>query len=303
MMERNTGLQEVVISSFQEMPRFNLEDWIYNEIEAILFLSEYIGGETAIHIPGDYNGRQVVIPSLSIFPINMTDLFIEEVNGKKLKTIKNFFFRVFEGNKNIITLDLRGLDTSQVTNMSRMFSNSQVKEVDVSKWDTSQVTNMKGMFSNSQVKEVDVSKWDTSRVEDMSEMFKDSQVKELALSKWDTSRVEDMSEMFKDSQVKELTISKWDTSKVISMRRMFKGCQVKELDVRDWNTSQLRDMREIFSDSQVKETDISNWDISHLEDFDLLNSFDDEFGMDLFDFEEMDKSLDKLLDEFDESEF
>ncbi len=171
MMGRNTGLQEVVISSFQEMPRFNLEDWIYKQTETTIFLSEYIGAETAIHIPGDYNGSQVVIPSLSIFPDAMTDLFIEEVNGKKLKTVRNFFFRAFEENENIITLDLRGLDTSQVTNMSRMFSNSQVKELDVSKWDMSQVTNMTGMFLNSQVKELDVSKWDTSQVTNMSRMF------------------------------------------------------------------------------------------------------------------------------------
>lgn len=238
-MGRNTGLQEVVISSFQEIPRFNLEDWIYTNIENVIFLRGYRGGEKAIHIPGDFNGRQVVIPDLSIFPDDMTDLFIEEVNGRKLKVITDSFCGAFEGNKNIITLDLRGLDTSQVTDMWRMFCSSQIKELDVSGWNTSRVTNMGGMFRASQVKELDVSNWDTSRVTKMSGMFSNSQVKELEVSKWEMSQVTDMSGMFSDSRVKELDVSNWDTFLVTDTTDMFKNSQVGDLKLNDWDFDDL----------------------------------------------------------------
>ena len=65
------------------------------------------------------------------------------------------------------------LDTSNITNMSSMFSGCKnLKELDTSNFDTSKVTNMSSMFANcSSLTNLDLSNFDTSKVTSMSSMF------------------------------------------------------------------------------------------------------------------------------------
>ena len=71
------------------------------------------------------------------------------------------------------TLDLSGLDTSRVTDMSDMFSGcTSLSSLDLSGLDTSQVTDMSEMFSVCySLASLDLSGLDTSRVTDMSDML------------------------------------------------------------------------------------------------------------------------------------
>ena len=90
------------------------------------------------------------------------------------------------------TLNVSGLDTSQVTNMGAMFwSCSGLTSLDASKWNTSQVTGMGGMFTGCMgLTSLDLSNWNTSQVTDMGSMFSDcSGLTSLDLSNWDTSKV------------------------------------------------------------------------------------------------------------------
>ena len=70
--------------------------------------------------------------------------------------------------------DLSGWNTSQVTNMSDMFSNAKsLTSLDLSTWDTSQVTDMSYMFYNAfSLISLDLSNWDTLKVTDSANMFK-----------------------------------------------------------------------------------------------------------------------------------
>ena len=71
------------------------------------------------------------------------------------------------------SIDLSALDTSEVTNMNRMFDGcSSLKSLDVSKFDTSNVTDMGAMFQScSSLTNLDVSSFDTSKVTNMIFMF------------------------------------------------------------------------------------------------------------------------------------
>ena len=97
------------------------------------------------------------------------------------------------------SIDLSALDTSEVTNMSAMFSYcSSLTSLDVSKFDTSQVTDMSSMFGGcSSLTSLDVSKFNTSEVTNMNSMFSfcDS-LTSLDVSSFDTSQVTDMNSMF-----------------------------------------------------------------------------------------------------------
>ena len=106
----------------------------------------------------------------------------------------------------ILEIDFSSLDTSQVTNMSHMFSGmSNLTTLDLSNFDTSKVTNMKGMFlAMSNLITLDLSNFNTSQVTDMSFMFflrdhnklKDKLEKIYVNNDFDTANLTNISEMF-----------------------------------------------------------------------------------------------------------
>lgn len=139
-------------------------------------------------------------------------------------------------------VDLSGLDTSGVTDMSWMFANcTSLETVDLSGFDTSNVTDMEFMFLNcSSLKELDVSGFDTSNVTHMLAMFaRCSSLTSLDLSNFDTSNAIYMDGMFDEcTSLTSLDLSGWDTSKVTNMSWMFSYCtSLETLDLRSFNTS------------------------------------------------------------------
>ena len=81
---------------------------------------------------------------------------------------------------NIRSLDVSGLDTSKVTNMSHMFflcSNSNFRTLDVSGFRTSNVRDMSSMFAGyyhaqmTYFEEIDMREWDFTNVETVNRMF------------------------------------------------------------------------------------------------------------------------------------
>ncbi|MDE1549338.1 BspA family leucine-rich repeat surface protein [Jeotgalibaca caeni] len=70
--------------------------------------------------------------------------------------------------------------------MSKMFEYLKIKELDLSNLDTSNVTDMSGMFSNSNIEKVQL---DTSNAEEMSELFASSTANVLDLSSLDTQNI------------------------------------------------------------------------------------------------------------------
>ena len=134
----------------------------------------------------------------------------------------------FDRFNKITSIDLSALDTSEVTNMSEMFSGcSSLTSLDVSKFDTSKVTDMGGMFDScSSLTSLDVSKFDTSKVINMASMFSEcSSLPSLDVSKFDTSEVTNMNQMFSGcSSLTSLDVSNFDTSQVRYMSTMFCDC-------------------------------------------------------------------------------
>ncbi len=122
---------------------------------------------------GGYNGRQISLKDLKIFPSSMTHLQLEEVNGKKVQLETVDLLDSFKENRTVINLDLSGLDTSRVTNMSAMFSwCSYLKSLNVNGWNTENVQSMFEIFNYcSSLSNLDVSGFQTGNVTKMGSMF------------------------------------------------------------------------------------------------------------------------------------
>ena len=122
---------------------------------------------------GGYNGRQISLKDLKIFPSSMTHLQLEEVNGKKVQLETVDLSDSFKENRTVINLDLSGLDTSRVTNMSAMFSwCSYLKSLNANGWNTENVQSMFEIFNYcSSLSNLDVSGFQTENVTKMGSMF------------------------------------------------------------------------------------------------------------------------------------
>ena len=102
---------------------------------------------------------------------------------------------LFKDNKSF-NQDLSSWDTSNVTNMRRMFFNARSFNNDIGHWDTSKVTDMRGMFTYAHSFNQDIGDWDTSNVILMSSMFEYAELFNQDLSRWCVSKIKVKAEHF-----------------------------------------------------------------------------------------------------------
>ena len=219
---------------------------------------------------------QIVIDKGVIANQDSRGLFSHLRNLKTIQGLENLdtsqvtdMSRMFYDCLDLTSLDVSHFDTSQVTDMSLMFDwCNKLTNLDVSQWDTSQVTNMSGMFAFSHsLTSLDVSHFDTSKVTNMHEMFIGSKISMLDVSHWDTSQVTNMYAIFFGcGSLTSLDVSHWNTSQVTNMWQMFDSCpNLTSLDVSHWDTSKVTVMTQMFEDCEnLTSLDVSHWDTSQV---------------------------------------
>ena len=167
-------------------------------------------------------------------------------NDNEIKSM--IFSGSYSGNTYNFTykLDLSDWDTSNVTNMGRMFSNCYaLTYIDLSKFNTSNVTDMSRMFSNCYaLTYIDLSKFNTSNVTNMGRMFSNCYaLTYIDLSKFNTSNVTDMQEMFAGTgKINMIDMSKFDLSKLYNdnyksggFGNVFKGSYCENIKLPNMN--------------------------------------------------------------------
>ena len=110
----------------------------------------------------------------------LKELFYERARGAETIIARNIKANItsmadaFSGCVNLVTVDLTGIDTSNVTSMEKTFQQClKLKNIiGITEFDTSKVTEMRNMFYNCQELEVlDLSSFDTSKVNSISFLF------------------------------------------------------------------------------------------------------------------------------------
>ena len=187
----------------------------------------------------------------------------------------------FEECSNITSLDLSNLNTSNVSDMYRMFHNCnklkkikgldklitnkvvimsamfqecrELEYLDLSDMNTSNVVDMSHMFHRChKLKEIKgINKFITDKVRDMNSMFSSCyKLEHLDIYNFNTSNINDMSFMFsKCYNLEDINgIDKFITNKVGNMKSMFQACfKLEYLDLSNFNTSNVIDMSYMFN--------------------------------------------------------
>ncbi|WP_244138940.1 BspA family leucine-rich repeat surface protein [Leuconostoc falkenbergense] len=204
----------------------------------------------------------------------------------------------------IPNLRLTNFKTTNVTNMSYMFSSSDATSLDLSDWDVTKVefftdmfwqtqslttldltgwgvnrtasdVSMYGMFTlTSALTNLTLTNFKTTNVSNMSYMFSSSSVTSLDLSEWDVTKVQSFDEMFQTGSLTTLNLTNWGvnrTTSFVSMEGMFSYTSaLTNLTLTNFKTTNVAYMSNMFCDSGVTSLDLSNWDVTNVARFNYM---------------------------------
>ena len=174
------------------------------------------------------NGLQVGIIKYTIRSLRSRGQTIafSKTNNQKVKAIGTDWshaFSIDNAASPLSKFDGSNLDVSSITNMCEMFGNlgseSSISDLtSLKNWNTSNVTNMSYMFSSNKISDLTpLANWNTSKVTDMRNMFDSNSISDLTpLANWDTSKVTDMSFLFANNpDIIDLSpIANWNISSI-----------------------------------------------------------------------------------------
>lgn len=179
---------------------------------------------------------------------------------------------LFEGDRYLTTLDLRGWNTSKVKSMSRMFYDcANLATIEgLANLNTSEVTTMSSMFNGCPAFKdwANVEKFNTGKVTTFSSMFQSCGwlTGSLNLRGWDVSNATDIGGMFYYCRaLSSLDIRGWNTNKVTRASTMFVDCaKLSEIiGIEDFNFSLVKEFTQTFSGCKaLTSLDLSKWGVS-----------------------------------------
>ena len=165
---------------------------------------------------------------------------------------------------NLDNIDFSSIDTSHVTNMDSTFDGAySTSPVELRRLDTSNVTDMYRMFANSNIKDLNVKSLDTSKATTISGMFENIKNNNIDVSRFDLSNVESMFGVFENTNLDTLDLSNWDVSNVKYNGYLFSGAKINTLIMGDWNSKNAEDFSQMFARSEIGNLSLNYIDCSN----------------------------------------
>ena len=214
---------------------------------------------------------------------NYADMDLIDMTGINTSRVKNMSW-MFHGGKWIVKhINLTGFDTSNVEDMSYMFgsftmgANFDIDPIDFSSFDTSKVTNMENMFAGSYLPSINIRNFNTSRVTNMRHMFSDlGKMTSLDLSGLDVRNVSHIDMIFYNSQtLNSINLTGWHLDSIYDMSGMFENLRgLTELHLHDFTTRYVTNMKCMFCrTTKLTRLDLSSFDTSQVTD--MSSMFED----------------------------
>ncbi|PZW38837.1 putative secreted protein (Por secretion system target) [Mesonia algae] len=157
-------------------------------------------------------------------------------------------------------------DLSQVTDMSRMFSQCENLNQPLNHWDVSNVTNMSSLFDGVTTFNQPLNNWDVSNVINMSRMFSLADAFNQSLNSWDVSSVMNMQGLFMGADSFNQSLTNWGVSNVSNMGGMFAGTGSFNHPLNNWDVSNVTNMANMFTGADSFNQPIDTWNVSNVTD-------------------------------------
>lgn len=225
----------------------------------------------------------------------LTGLDLSHFNTSSVTNMSKMFSQT-----NLAKLDLHGFKTENVTNMSRMFNGCQgLLDFDIGHFDASKVTSFAGMFANlPQINSLDLSHFKTKKVTDMSSMFSgDTALTDLNLMGWNTNQVGNMSQMFSNTGLVKIDLSHFKTKRLTNVFGMFKGAaNLKTVDLPKWNTRKVRHLNEMFMNCpKLVNVNFHGWRLLNSISFGAIRMFAGDYQLASVDLSGFNKNNSRIL--------
>ena len=186
--------------------------------------------------------------------------------------VKNYIQDKSELPSDLINVPIGDWDVSNVTDMSKLFSDMNLFNESLNNWNVSNVTNMALMFTRCTSFNQPLDKWNVSNVTNMAGMFGYCRSFDQPLDKWNVSNVTNMSEMFYNctifnqplNTIFNQPLNKWDVSNVTNMEKMFYGCTIFNQPLNDWNVSNVTNMERMFLGSTSFNQPLNDWNVNNV---------------------------------------
>ena len=277
------------------------------------------GSSTAVNDPKPLANA---LYNVGLDPVNVNHIVIQ--GPLAISGSVRYLFKGFTYITNIDGLDK--LDTSQITDMTSMFSSCyRLSDVNLKNFNTANVTTMSSMFySCVSLKNIDVSSFNTENVSELSGMFEECRsLNTIDLSNFKTSKVTNTSTMFhncwsiksikfgKDFKTDNVTDMNWmfnncwnltdldvsgfSTANVSTMSGMFASCKLlTKIDVSKFNTDKVTVMNDMFNDCEnITELDLSNFKTTNV--FNMSSMFQYDIRLQRLDISGFDMSKIKYI--------
>ena len=226
----------------------------------------------------------VLYAQWTLRPITRAELETMIANGDDVTKVNTSeitdMSRLFYGNSTF-NQDISGWDVSNVNDMDYMFGFAESFNQDLRNWDVSNVTLMSNMFFLASAFNGDISGWEVGNVTDMNHMFYKASAFNQDISGWDVSSITDMRNIFSSASAFNQDLSSWDVSNVTSMSSMFWGASAFNGDISGWDVSNVTLMSRMFLGASAFNQDISGWDVSNVTGMEYMFYKASTFNQDL----------------------
>ncbi|WEV72568.1 BspA family leucine-rich repeat surface protein [Bifidobacterium sp. ESL0790] len=178
----------------------------------------------------------------------------------------------FGGMTALSSVSAPNLDTSHITNMQGLFDNcSNLLSVDLTGWKTGNVTTMLDMFYGTALNELDMNGWDISKVTDTREMFLNcNSLKKLKMTNWTISQASAalMAAAIKMAPAAtNVDLSHLNGGNTTSLNGLFQqsnaSTTITEYDLTGWNLPHIADLGAMFYNNRIVTTiKMDHWTLS-----------------------------------------
>lgn len=182
-------------SMFENAITFNkrVDTWDVSQVSGDRDMHSMFAGATSFNQPlNPWGDKTQNVTSMSYMFAGATSFNqpLNEWNTSNVKTMSYMFYQANSFNS-YVSYGSKGFDTSNVIDMTAMFSHATVFNKSLHTFDVSSVVNMSYMFSGAKAFNANLDDWNTSNVTSMRSMFYNANSLNRDISNWNVCKVSD----------------------------------------------------------------------------------------------------------------